>query len=193
MPPRKRQAKAADDAVEDAPKPGKRQKKAESADTLPESAQVTTSAPVNAAPVPSASTFPSLDATTRNGITPDVPDHEEDEEDDGDTGLGRKEEQRASDLYLDTVNRAILDFDFEKVCSVSLSNINIYGCLVCGKYFQGRSKLTPAFAHSIHDDHHVFINLETLQVSACTPSHRSLSLRSLTRIGVHLTRRIQGV
>lgn len=71
---------------------------------------------------------------------------------------------RASDLYLDTINRAVLDFDFEKVCSVSLSNINIYGCLVCGKYFQGRGKSSYAYAHAIHDDHHVFINLETTKV-----------------------------
>ena len=88
---------------------------------------------------------------------------------------------RASDLYLDTVrpvisivkdlyshcskiNRAVLDFDFEKVCSVSLSNINIYGCLVCGKYFQGRGRNSYAYSHSIHDDHHVFINLETTKV-----------------------------
>ncbi|OSX67018.1 hypothetical protein POSPLADRAFT_1175755 [Postia placenta MAD-698-R-SB12] len=67
-------------------------------------------------------------------------------------------------MYLDTINRAVLDFDFEKVCSVSLSNINIYGCLVCGKYFQGRGRNSYAYAHSIHDDHHVFINLETTKV-----------------------------
>ena len=62
------------------------------------------------------------------------------------------------------INRAVLDFDFEKVCSVSLSNINIYGCLVCGKYFQGRGRKSYAYAHAIHDDHHVFINLETTKV-----------------------------
>lgn len=43
-----------------------------------------------------------------------------------------------SDLYLDTVNRQMLDFDFEKLCSVSLSNLNVYACLVCGKYYQGQ-------------------------------------------------------
>ncbi|KAG2118103.1 uncharacterized protein F5147DRAFT_742773 [Suillus discolor] len=75
-----------------------------------------------------------------------------------------KNEPRASDLYLDTINRALLDFDFEKVCSVSMSNINTYGCLVCGKYFQGRGRKSYAYAHSIHDDHHVFINLETTKV-----------------------------
>ncbi|CAE7162667.1 unnamed protein product, partial [Rhizoctonia solani] len=62
------------------------------------------------------------------------------------------------------VNRATLDFDFEKVCSVSMSNQNIYGCLVCGKYFQGRGKSSHAYAHSIHEDHHVFIHLETTEV-----------------------------
>ncbi|KZT72934.1 ubiquitin C-terminal hydrolase Ubp10 [Daedalea quercina L-15889] len=74
------------------------------------------------------------------------------------------ETAQSSDMYLDTINRAVLDFDFEKVCSVSLSNINIYGCLVCGKYFQGRGRNSYAYAHAIHDDHHVFINLETTKV-----------------------------
>ncbi|CCM03771.1 uncharacterized protein FIBRA_05918 [Fibroporia radiculosa] len=76
----------------------------------------------------------------------------------------RAEPPRASDMYLDTINRAVLDFDFEKVCSVSLSNINIYGCLVCGKYFQGRGRNSYAYAHAIHEDHHVFINLESTKV-----------------------------
>jgi hypothetical protein len=49
----------------------------------------------------------------------------------------QKESLASSDLYLDTVNRQMLDFDFEKLCSVSLSNLNVYACLVCGKYFQG--------------------------------------------------------
>lgn len=42
-----------------------------------------------------------------------------------------------SGLYMDTIQRKLLDFDFEKVCSVSLSNIQVYACLVCGKYYQG--------------------------------------------------------
>lgn len=86
------------------------------------------------------------------------------EDDDEMTGYNQAELPRASDMYLDTINRAVLDFDFEKVCSVSLSNINIYGCLVCGKYFQGRGRNSYAYAHAIHDDHHVFINLETTKV-----------------------------
>ncbi|KAI8923126.1 hypothetical protein BC831DRAFT_472634, partial [Entophlyctis helioformis] len=67
-------------------------------------------------------------------------------------------------LYLETINRARLDFDFEKLCSVSLSNINVYACLVCGKYYQGRGKQSHAYFHSMNEDHHVFINLETLGV-----------------------------
>jgi U4/U6.U5 tri-snRNP-associated protein 2 len=57
-----------------------------------------------------------------------------------------------------------LDFDFEKLCSVSLSDIHVYACLVCGKYFQGRGKSSYAYAHSVHDDHHVFMNLESSKV-----------------------------
>ena len=40
-------------------------------------------------------------------------------------------------LWLDTIKRDVLDFDFEKLCCISLQNISIYACLVCGKYFQG--------------------------------------------------------
>ena len=41
--------------------------------------------------------------------------------------------------YLDTINRQILDFDSEKLCSVTLTNMNVYVCLVCGKYYQGNN------------------------------------------------------
>ncbi|KAI8050531.1 hypothetical protein BDF22DRAFT_695470 [Syncephalis plumigaleata] len=75
-----------------------------------------------------------------------------------------KGEERVGDLYLDTINRHMLDFDFEKVCSVSLSNLNVYACLICGKYYQGRGKNTHAYFHSINEDHHVYINLQTLRV-----------------------------
>ncbi|KAJ1042179.1 hypothetical protein NDA14_002052 [Ustilago hordei] len=68
-----------------------------------------------------------------------------------------------SALYLDTINRAVLDFDFEKLCSVSLSNINVYACLVCGRYFQGRGRNSYAYLHSIDDSHHVFMNLASAQ------------------------------
>lgn len=50
---------------------------------------------------------------------------------------GKKVVQSRLCPYLDTINRNVLDFDFEKLCSVSLTRINVYACLVCGKYFQG--------------------------------------------------------
>ncbi|OOF97853.1 hypothetical protein ASPCADRAFT_205122 [Aspergillus carbonarius ITEM 5010] len=68
------------------------------------------------------------------------------------------------DLYLDTINREILDFDFEKQCSVSLSNINVYACLVCGKYFQGRGPKSHAYYHALEVGHHVFVNMGTKKV-----------------------------
>lgn len=70
----------------------------------------------------------------------------------------------AADLYLDTIDRHMLDFDFEKVCSVSLSQNNVYACLTCGKYYQGRGKSSHAYFHSMDKDHHVYINLHTLKV-----------------------------
>ncbi|KAI5300110.1 hypothetical protein KEM55_009374 [Ascosphaera atra] len=69
-----------------------------------------------------------------------------------------------NDLYLDTIQRSVLDFDFEKLCSVSLSNINIYACLVCGKYFQGRGPKSHAYFHALDVGHHVFINMESKKV-----------------------------
>lgn len=69
-----------------------------------------------------------------------------------------------SDLYLDTINRSLLDFDFEKLCSVTLSNMNVYACLVCGKYFQGRGPKSHAYFHALDFDHHVYINMETKKV-----------------------------
>ena len=49
----------------------------------------------------------------------------------------QKKEEVVKGLYLETVDRTKLDFDFEKLCSVSMNNINVYACLTCGKYFQG--------------------------------------------------------
>jgi U4/U6.U5 tri-snRNP-associated protein 2 len=69
-----------------------------------------------------------------------------------------------SDLYLDTINRSVLDFDFEKLCSVSLSNINVYACLVCGRYFQGRGPKSHAYFHALEVGHHVYVNMETKKV-----------------------------
>jgi U4/U6.U5 tri-snRNP-associated protein 2 len=62
------------------------------------------------------------------------------------------------------ISRPLLDFDFERLCSVTLTHNHIYCCLVCGRYFSGRGRSSPAYAHSIGEDHHVYINLETQRV-----------------------------
>ena len=69
-----------------------------------------------------------------------------------------------SDLYLDTIDRSVLDFDFEKLCSVTLSNINVYACLVCGKYYQGRGPKSHAYYHALEVGHHVYVNMQTKKV-----------------------------
>lgn len=65
---------------------------------------------------------------------------------------------------MSVVNRRLLDFDFEKICSVTLSPLNCYTCLTCGKYFQGRGEGTPAYMHALHHSHSIYINLKTLKV-----------------------------
>lgn len=69
-----------------------------------------------------------------------------------------------ADLYLDTINRSVLDFDFEKLCSITLSNINVYACLVCGKYYQGRGPKSQAYFHALEVGHHVYVNMQTKRV-----------------------------
>lgn len=85
--------------------------------------------------------------------------------------------------YLDTINRNLLDFDFEKLCSVSLSKINVYACLVCGKYFQGRGIKTHAYTHSVSCSHHVFLNLETLKFY-CLPDNYEIIDSSLSEYSI---------
>lgn len=79
------------------------------------------------------------------------------------------------DLYLETVDRSQLDFDQEQICSVTLSDLNVYACLVCGKYFAGRSRTTPAFFHSLETDHHVYLNLSSLKAYILPDSYENKS------------------
>ncbi|KNC79257.1 hypothetical protein SARC_08342 [Sphaeroforma arctica JP610] len=44
---------------------------------------------------------------------------------------------------------------------VDWTSHNVYACLVCGKYYQGRGSNTHAHTHSVTQNHHVFINLGT--------------------------------
>eukprot|EP00111_Clytia_hemisphaerica_P019270 TCONS_00056885-protein len=85
--------------------------------------------------------------------------------------------------YLDTINRTVLDFDFEKLCCVSLSHLNVYACLVCGKYFQGRGQNSHAYTHSVHIGHHVYLNLHTLKFY-CLPDNYEIIDSSLEDIKV---------
>ncbi|KAM7530708.1 hypothetical protein LguiB_034118 [Lonicera macranthoides] len=90
--------------------------------------------------------------------------------------------------YLDSVNRKVLDFDFEKFCSVSLSNFNVYACLVCGKYYQGRGQKSHAYTHSLEVGHHVYISLRTEKVY-CLPDGYEINDPSLDDIRLVLNPR----
>jgi U4/U6.U5 tri-snRNP-associated protein 2 len=83
--------------------------------------------------------------------------------------------------FLDTINRQMLDFDSEKLCSVTLTNRNIYVCLVCGKFYEGRGKSTPAYLHSVDQHHYVFMNLESGR-SYCLPDNYEILDKSLEDI-----------
>jgi U4/U6.U5 tri-snRNP-associated protein 2 len=65
-------------------------------------------------------------------------DDQFDEEDEIRPLKRQRRQELVKGLYLETVDRTMLDFDFEKLCSVSMNNINVYACLTCGKYFQGK-------------------------------------------------------
>ncbi|KAG0467866.1 hypothetical protein HPP92_017194 [Vanilla planifolia] len=127
-----------------------------------------------------------------NGIGGGDEDDDDDDDDiagdDGQTvqqrATGKRQrlvEIRRDCPYLDTVNRQVLDFDFEKFCSVSLSNLNVYACLVCGKYYQGRGLNSHAYTHSLEAGHHVYINLQTEKVY-CLPDGYEVNDPSLDDI-----------
>jgi U4/U6.U5 tri-snRNP-associated protein 2 len=105
---------------------------------------------------------------------------DDDEDDENEPAVGAPRRQKApeagyTDLYLDTINRKVLDFDFEKLCSVTLSNINVYACLVCGKYFQGRGPKSQAYFHALDENHHVYVNMETKKVYVLPEGYEVMS------------------
>eukprot|EP00347_Sterkiella_histriomuscorum_P008920 403343237 len=79
----------------------------------------------------------------------------------------------------------MLDFDLEKQCSVTLSNLNIYSCLTCGKYYQGKGKTTQAYIHSLEQQHNVFINLQDSKVW-CLPDNYEVDDAALNDIKYNL-------
>ena len=97
-----------------------------------------------------------------------------------------EEEEEVSCPYLDTIQRSLLDFDFEPACSVSLeSGPHIYGCLVCGKFFRGRGPQTPAYTHSVQDGHFVFVHLANSKFY-CLPDNYLIQDSSLQDIAAAL-------
>lgn len=94
-------------------------------------------------------------------------------------------QQRTTCPYMDTIDRKKLDFDFEKICSVTLATTNVYACLVCGQYLCGRGTSSAAYFHSLDVEHHVFINLTSLKVY-CLPDNYEVTDASLNDIKVRL-------
>lgn len=82
---------------------------------------------------------------------------------------------KTDSLYLETIKRPLLDFDLPPRCSVSLNTTNVYICLVCGKYLQGRGPSSHAYLHALHLDHHVFFNLSSLAVYILPQNYPVLS------------------
>ncbi|KAH8835674.1 spindle pole body protein [Flagelloscypha sp. PMI_526] len=96
-----------------------------------------------------------------------------DSEDDEDEIIIDEADARPTDLYLDTYLQR---------------TSTVYGCLVCGKYFQGKGPKSYAYSHSIDEDHHVFLNLETAKAFS-DPSLediRSVLAPSFTREAVSI-------
>lgn len=140
------------------------------------------------------------EAAKRLTINGKIGSHEQEVEDEDEDDRSSEQDlalvKRAVEIrrdcpYLDTVNRQVLDFDFEKFCSVSLSNLNVYACLVCGKYYQGRGKKSHAYTHSLEAGHHVYINLRTEKVY-CLPDGYEISDPSLEDIRHVLNPRFSG-
>ncbi|CAH8358637.1 unnamed protein product [Eruca vesicaria subsp. sativa] len=88
--------------------------------------------------------------------------------------LLKKREMRSVREWESDLIMLKLDFDFERSCSVCLSKLNVYACLISGKYFQGRSQNSPAYKHSLEAGHHVYMNLLTEKVY-CLPDRYEIN------------------
>ena len=83
--------------------------------------------------------------------------------------------------YLDTVRRDHLDFDVPHICKTTLSDQNVYACLVCGQFFRGRSSKSPAFIHAVNESHFVYLKLDTGR-AYCLPAGYEIQDSSLNDI-----------
>lgn len=66
---------------------------------------------------------------------------------------------------------------------------HVYACLVCGKYYRGRGKQTPAYRHSVDCGHYVFVHLtnatfwclpENYEIIVINPEDRETASSSAT-------------
>jgi len=115
------------------------------------------------------------------------PHEDSDEENAAVKKKGKKEIQQRIDCpYLGTINRHVLDFDFEKLCSISLTGENIYVDLVDGKYFSGRGRETHAYRHALEKGHYVWMNVLDGKVY-CIPDSYEVVDKSLEDIKYNLT------
>ncbi|KAH8583288.1 assembly defective 1 like ubiquitin C-terminal hydrolase with a UBP finger at the N-terminus [Cryptosporidium sp. chipmunk genotype I] len=87
--------------------------------------------------------------------------------------------------YLSSIKRSVLDFDYEKICSVTLREEHIYCCLVCGINYQGKGKDSVAYKHSLELGHHLFINLTNSSI-ICLPNDYEIYEHSLEDIKKYL-------
>jgi len=101
-------------------------------------------------------------------------------------GINEFESKAVLCPYLDTIQRSILDFDFEPSCSVSLeTGPHVYGCLVCGKFFRGKGQHTPAYTHSVDEGHFVYVHLSK-GTFHCLPDHYEIKDPSLSDVSAAL-------
>lgn len=80
----------------------------------------------------------------------------------------------------------MLDFDLEKNCMVTLSSLNTYACLTCGKYLQGKGQSTQAYTHSLEEQHHMYIQLSPACSIWCLPDNYEVEDASLNDIKYYL-------
>jgi U4/U6.U5 tri-snRNP-associated protein 2 len=97
------------------------------------------------------------------------------------TARGPFKRARRDCPYLGSINRNALDFDFEKMCSATLSSNNVYVDLVDGKFFEGLGKHTQAHRHALEKEHYLWMSLEDGKVY-CIPDGYEVLDKSLDDI-----------
>lgn len=65
---------------------------------------------------------------------------------------------------IEQIDRSILNFDFEKKCQITFFENDVYCCLICNKYLQGKTPGTKAYNHSLEFNHNFFISLDTSKI-----------------------------